>query len=152
MNGRGLNQIREDRVFPVGQALSSGPYLTVTFPSPQKEWKRNSRYPHFPDEEAEAQGHTAVRRQAAGRGPPGLNEKEHARALETGCLEPGFHPSRPRVGSQEPWLQSCRSWEGFSVLLIQLRKLRQLIPPLDLLSCKVGMMRPLRMSQRSRHP
>ena len=92
MNGRGLNQIREDRVCPVGRALSSGPYLTVTFPSPQKEWKRNSRYPHFPDEEAEARGHTAVRRQAAGRGPPGLNEKEHARALETAAWNQGSTP------------------------------------------------------------
>lgn len=63
------------RAFPVGQARSSAPYLIITCPSPQKEWKRNSGYPHFPDEEAEAQGHTAVRRQAVGRRPAGLNEQ-----------------------------------------------------------------------------
>lgn len=44
------------RVFPVGQARSSAPYLIITFPSPQKEWKRNYCYPHFLDEAAEAQG------------------------------------------------------------------------------------------------
>lgn len=135
----------------MGQARSSSSspdYYLSFFPEGMEEELWLS--PYFPDEEAEAQGHTAVRRQAVGR-PAGLNEQRACQGFGGRLFGTRVPPLEARGRVPRAYSSAAQELQvlgKLSVLLIQLRKLRQLLPPLGCLSCEVGMMRPLRVSQR----